>query len=262
MKEFRDKIKKRILEKLDENFDKYFDMILKTIKYVACAIGILFFSKILLKYPLKLAEDYCIDLSGSDYVQLIKNYTVILLGVIVISVLAIPIARLVSKLKSVSKEGASFYNDEQQNTYNTLNKVEVQEDAVRDLINSDDNKIWDEKSEEDLYNRVLRSKDDTYNMLKCKNIKNNMKPLTMIVTRELYNNCRGNITAIIVTEYVKKLGNRKKKKQDEKNQIIAKNIIEFLINNDIIESDDIESEKYYFTQLGNIFMNYFQNGII
>jgi hypothetical protein len=49
---------------------------------------------------------------------------------------------------------------------------------------------------------------------------------------------------------------------EERYKEIAKNIMYFYINNDIIESDDLEDEKYYFTSFGNIFINYFQNGII
>ena len=252
---------RRAKNRIIENFDKYYDMGLSSLKYIFCMIFIIIASKNLLKYPLKLAQEYGIKLSGTEYVELYKNYTTILLGVLTIGLLAIPIVKLVNKLKKLSKEGADFYG-ETQNTYNDLNKFEVQEEAVKDLINSNDDNPCDEKTESDMYDIMIQSENESYNMLKCKNIKNNMKPLTVLVTRELYNNNKTNITKDTVVEYIKNAGNRRKKKLEEKNKNIAKNIIVFLKNNDIIESDDIEEDKYYFTIFGNIFMNYFQNGII
>lgn len=262
MKIFINSIKDKIKYKIYEGFDRYFRMFGQGLKYGICAIIIIIAFKNLVEYSLDLAYKYNIELSGEEYVNLLKGYTPIAIGIILIALLFIPFVRLLNKLKNVSKEGASFYNDEQPDIHYTLNKPEVQIGTVKDLINSDDDKIYDEPAEEDMISKIMKSRDEQYNLIKCTNIKNNMRPLTILITRELYNNNRDNITQEIVIEHIKKTGNRKKKKMEDKNKNIAKKIIVFLKNNDIIESDDGEDEKYYFTPFGNIFMNYFQNGII
>ncbi len=100
-------------------------------------------------------------------------------------------------------------------------------------------------------------------LLKCKLIKSRMLPLTMEVTRELYNQCRTNITYEKVLRYVKIISKYKRKKgMEDKSEKIAKSIVDFLNNNGIIESDEGYEDKYYFTTFGNNYMYYFMNGII
>ena len=261
MEEFKEKLKEKAKQKIIENFDIYWDTILKGIKHIACAIFIIKLFGYTIDYPLKLSERHNIKLEGQEYIELIKNYGILAVYIVIIGVLAMPAIKLANRLKNISKEGVAF-NDELQNTGDSLIKTEVQGETVKDLINSNDDIVFNEKSEEDMYDKVLQEKNETYNLMKCRNIKNNMKPLTMLVTRELYNNNKENITKEFIVEYIRNIGNRKKKKLEEKNKNIAENIIVFLKRNDIIESDDIEDDKYYFTHFGNIFMNYFQSGII
>lgn len=261
MRDFINEIKNKIKNKIYENFEKYWNTIERSIKYVTCIIFIIIIFRWLIRYPLKLAVKYNIELSGQEYVDLYRSYGPILLGILCISVIAIPIVKLVNKLKNVSKEGAEFYEDNQY-VGNGPKKIEIQDGDIKDIINSNDEKIFEEKSEENIYNKRISNCGNSINFLKSKNIKSNMKPLTVIVTMELYNNNKNNITKDIVFEYINNMKNRRKKKLEEQNKKIAKNIIEFLKNNDIIESDDIENGKYYFTPFGTTFMNYFQNGII
>ncbi|MBQ9658039.1 MAG: hypothetical protein IJV31_04640, partial [Clostridia bacterium] len=159
-----------------------------------------------------------------------------------------------------SKEGIEFDKEFQSESVGPV-KTEVQGDSVEDIINSDDERIFEEEREENIYQKRIENSEEFNNFLKCKNIKNNMKPMTVLITNELYNNTKDCITKDIVFEYICNVKNRKGKKLEEQNRQIAKNIVDFLKKNDIIESDDMKDE-YYFTPFGNIFMNYFQNGII
>ena len=235
------------------------------IVYISFVNFIIYISKFLIEFPIFIAYKYNISLNGEEYANLLNNYKWIFLGIIIISVCTLPVIKLANRLKKASKDGAEFYSkDEEQNITNisTMAESEVIKDAVVDLITSDDNNSCDEKVEEEMYNAILEDKNNQLNLLKCRNIKSQMKPLTMFVTRELYCNNKDDITFDIVLNYVKNISKHNKTREEEKSRKITKNIIVFLKNNDIIESDDIDSDRYYFTLLGNIFMNYFSSGII
>lgn len=260
-------IKERTPQAIEFYNDNYnlFKFLLTGFMYIACILLILNIAKKIIEYPVLIAYKYNIQLSGAEYSNIFKEYKFIVLGTLIISICAIPIVRLVNRLKSATKNGIEFYTgDQQQNIINvsSIMKNSVPHRAVEDLISSDDTSCFDEKSEEDLNDVLMRNQDEQLELLKCQNIKNNMKPLTASVTRELYYNYKSNITYEITIEYVKNIRKHKRKKDEEKNKEITKNIIYFLKNNDIIESDDIEDEKYYFTSFGNKYMNYFLSGII
>lgn len=253
----------KVIKFLSKNY-RICRLIIIGIIYI-CFIGfIIYMAKNLIEYPVFIAYKYNIALSGEEYINLFNNYKWIFLGTMLIAICTIPVIKLVNRLKKASKNGAEFYsNEEEQNTTNiSTSKSEVLNDAVIDLMESNDDQSCDEKIEEEMYNTLMEDKDNQLNLLKCKNIKSHMKPLTMLVTRELYCNTKNNITFDIVLNYVKNISKHNKSKEEEKSKKITKNIIDFLENNDIIETDDIEEEKYYFTLLGNIFMNYFSSGII
>ena len=260
MKDFIDIIKDKVINNIYENFNRYFDTILKGIKYILCVSFIVAIARLLVRYPLKLAYEYGIDIEGKEYVEIYKYYGYTVLGILIISILAIPAVKLANRLKNISKEGIEL-DKELQNGGSEPIKTEVQGDSVEDIINSNDERDLDEESEKNIYNRRIESSEEFNNYLKCKNIKNNMKPMTVLITNELYNNNKDCITKDIVFEYICNVKNRKGKKLEEQNRQIAKNIVDFLKKNDIIESDDMKDE-YYFTPFGNIFMNYFRNGII
>lgn len=264
---------KKIIDKIQEFIDFFTKtefyiknevLIKKGLKYVLCIIFITFVAKNLIKYPVYIAYKYNIKLSGADFVNLYSNYNFMFIGTLLLAILAIPGVRLVNRLKKISKDGPEFYEyDEKQISEVTSDyKKEISNEIIIDLIKSNDECICDEKNETDMFNSILNQQNEEMNLLKCRNIKNHMKPLTIIITRELFNNRKNDITSEYVAELVKKNTKRKRKKFEERNKEITKNIIAFLKNNDIIESDDVEDEKYYFTQLGNIFMNYFSSGII
>jgi len=260
MEKFLKVIRDKTINNIYENFDRYFVMILKGIKHIMCALFVIFVSMSLLEYPLKLAKKYGIILSGTEYVGLYKNYSVPFLGILIISIVAIPAVKLVSRMKKFSKDGLQFGDDEQ-NTSNVSPKTEVQQDTVEDIINSNDEYSFDEESEEHIYTRRIESSEEINNFLKCKNIKDNMKPLTLLITMELYNK-NDYITENVVFVTICNLKSRRKKKMEEHNMRNAKNIIEFLKKNAIIESDDIKDGKYYFTPFGNMFMTYLKSGRI
>lgn len=243
---------------------KIYRLIVIGIIYLCFISLIICIAKFLIEYPVFIAYKYNITLNGEEYVNLFNSYKWMFLGVMLIAICTVPIIKLANRLKKASKDGAEFYsNEEEQNTTNiSTTKSEVLNDAVMDLMESNDDQSCDEKIEEEMYNTLMEDKDNQLNLLKCKNIKSHMKPLTMLVTRELYCNSKNNITFEIALNYVKNISKRNKSKQEEKSKKITKNIIDFLKNNDIIEADDVEEEKYYFTSLGNIFMNYFSSGII
>lgn len=252
-----------MLKWITEKLKKEYNTLKSILIYTCCIIFIYIVSKWLIEYPIKLAYKYNIKLDGEQYVNLYSQYKFIIIGVLAIAVLSIPCVKLINRLKRVSKDGLELYEEnKQQDTYNNIDKKEVPNETVQSLINSDDEESYDEKSEEKIYISIVDNKNEELSLLKCENIKNRMKPLTVLVMRELYKNDKNNITQEKVIEYVKKIGRRNKKKLDCKNKEIAKNIIEFLKNNDIIEADDIDNDVYYFTQLGQKFMNYFINGII
>lgn len=129
---------------------------------------------------------------------------------------------------------------------------------IKDIVKTDDTIKDDEEAEKRIFNQELDR-----DLLKCKLIKNRMLPLTMEVTRELYNQCRTNITYEKILQYVKIVSKYKQKKgMEDKSKKIAKSIFDFLNNNGIIESDEGYEDKYYFTTFGNNYMYYFMNGII
>lgn len=237
-------------------------LIRSAVMYVTCILLITRIAMKLIEYPVYIAYKYNISLSGEEYVNLYGTYKYIFLISIIIPICAIPIVKLVNRLKKISKEGGEFYPDESQNTNSQINKSEVSQKEIQDLINSDDDNFIQEKKEEDLVGSVIQNQDNKINLLKCKNIKNHMKPITQLVIMELYNHNKDNITLDTTIELVKHIGKRKRKKFEDRNKEIAKNIIEFLKNNDIIESDDVSDDKYYFTTFGNMYMNYFSSGII
>ena len=100
-------------------------------------------------------------------------------------------------------------------------------------------------------------------LLKYKAIRNKMLPLTMEVTRQIYIQCRTNITYEKVLQYVRLISKYKVKKgSEDKSEKIAKTIVDFLNKNGIIESDEGYNNKYYFTTFGINYMFYFSMGII
>lgn len=136
------------------------------------------------------------------------------------------------------------------------------ESNVIGIMKTDDTKKDDEEAEikifledEDINNEKL--------LYKCKLIKDRMLPLTMEVTRELYNQCKDDITYEKALQYVKTISKyRKRKGLEDKSEKIANSIVDFLNKNGIIESDEGYEDKYYFTTFGKNYMQYFMLGII
>ncbi len=250
------------IEEIQKNY-KIYGNIVSAIVYLFSIILVVYISRQLIEYPLALAYKYNIQLNNEQYVNLYSNYSWIFITILVIAIFAIPIMRLTHKLKKASKEGAEFYKNEdmEQNVIPTV-LTTVDKEVVRDIISSDDSKECDEKIEEDLYDNILEDREKQLEYFRCKDIKSQMKPLTMMVTRELYCNNIDNIDFDIILDYVKDISGHKKTREEEKSKRITQSIITFLKNNDIIESDDLEKDKYYFTHTGKIFMNYFSSGII
>lgn len=98
---------------------------------------------------------------------------------------------------------------------------------------------------------------------KCEKIQNRMNAFTQVITYLLYRNYKNNITydnvmLCIRTTFVY----RKQKVEEDKCDILARNIIDFLNNNGIIESDEGYPDRYYFTLFGNKYIHYFMNRII
>ena len=246
---------------LKKFFHNYGQLLMNGIIYVMCIILITFIAKKLIEYPVAIAYKYNITLTGQEYVNLWGSYKYIFIASMIIPICAIPIVKLVNRIKKISKDGGEFYPDENQNI-NSQAKSEVSKKEIQDLINSNDDSFIQEKKEEELVGSVIQNQDNKINLLKCQNIKNHMRPLTQLVTMELYNHNIDNITLEITIEHVKNIGKRRRKKFKDRNKEIAKNILDFLNNNDIIESDDVTEGKYYFTALGIIYMNYFSSGII
>ena len=257
------KMKESIKYVIDEKGTYYVHEIIKGIKYV---ITILFLTKIaknLIEFPIKVAYKYNINISGEEYFNLYGNYNKMFIYTLIIIIVALPVIKLVSRLKHASKDGLDFYEESvKQDTQKEFNNAGPQIETIKDIIKSDDKESFDEDVEEKIYKQLLSSKDDSINVYKCKNIKSIMKPLTLRVANDLYSNSRENINMDVLYNCVKRNIKRKRKMTEERYKEISENIIYFLINNDIIESDDLEEEKYYFTSFGNIFINYFQNGII
>lgn len=153
-----------------------------------------------------------------------------------------------------------FYRDNEiQNADSVIARNEESfSTKIKDIVKTDDTLRDDEESEENLF-----CEDIDTNLLKCRLIKQQMLPLTMAVTRELYNQCKTNISYEKVLYYVKIMSKyRKRKGMEDKSEKIAKSILDFLNRNDIIESDEAYQDRFYFTILGNTYMNYFMNGII
>lgn len=261
MEDFKNKLKEQTKNLILDNYGSFIKNIWDGIKYIAFIFLVIVVFKHLLKFVLELAIQNNIKITGNEYVELMKNFGTVVVWIILIGILSRPAVKLANKIKKLSRDGVQF-GDEEQNTSKVAPKKEVQHDSVEDIINSDDENSLDEAREEHIYERRIENSENTTNYLKCKNIKENMKPLTALITRELYINSKENITKEIVFEYICNIKNRRGKKLEEQNKQIAKNIVEFLKKNDIIESDDMEDDKYYFTYFGNLFMNYFQSGII
>lgn len=253
-------IMKKIIKRIIKLFHEEYSLLKNGIIYVSCIFLILHISKKLIEYPLLIAYKYNIELDGENYINLYSSYKYIFLGTLIIAVGAIPFVKLINRIKRVSKNGIEC--NEEQNTENNLYKKEIPKEAIQNLIESNDTNNFDEKSEEEMYNSILKNRNDEVNLLKYKSIKTRMKPLTALIAMELYNHSKNNIYIEIVIEYIKQKSNRNKKRMNDRNREIAENIINFLVNNDLIEADDIEEGKYYFTPFGNSFMNYFSNGII
>lgn len=253
---------KQEIEEIQRNY-KIYSRIAAAIIYFFSIVFIIYLSKQLIEYPLALAYKYHIQFSDEQYVNLYGSYSWVFIAILIIAIFAIPIMKLTHKLKKASKDGAEFYktDDMEQNTILTTPKM-VDQSVIRDIISSDDSKECDEKVEEELYDNILENREKQLEYFKCKDIKSQMKPLTMMVTRELYCNNIDNINFDIILDYVKNISGHKRTKEEEKSKKVTQSIITFLKNNDIIESDDMETDKYYFTHTGKIFMNYFSSGII
>lgn len=261
MKDFKDKLIEKTENLILDNFESLIKNICDGVKYLACISIVVFIFKHLLKFSLELAIKNNIKITGTDYVTLMKEFGIVVVFIILIGILSRPIVKIANKIKKISKDEIEMFGDEEQNINLVPIKIEVQKDTVEDILNSDDRIIFEEKTEENIYTRAIENGEEINNLLKCKNIKDNMKPLTAIITIKLYNNNKDNINKEIIYEYICNEKNRKRKKLEEQNRKLAQNIIEYLKKNDIIEADDIE-DKFYFTPFGNIFMNYFQKGII
>lgn len=105
--------------------------------------------------------------------------------------------------------------------------------------------------------------DEEKDLLKYRAIRNKMLPLTMEVTRQLFNQHRTDITHEKVLQYVRLISKYKVKKgSEDKSEKIAKSIVDFLDKNGIIESDEGYEDRYYFTTFGNNYMYYFAIGRI
>lgn len=253
----------KIKQYIEENWNDLIHMLTKAVKYTVTILFLTQIVKILIEFPVKIAYKYNIELEGESFTNLYGNYSKMFVSALIIIIVALPAIKLLSRLKHASKDGLDFYEENiGQDTQKGLKNIAPQTETIKDIINSDDDESCNEKAEENIYKQLLSSKDDSINIYKCKNIKSSMKPLTLRVTNDLYNNCRENVNMEVIYSYVKSNIRRKRKITEERYKEIAENIMYFLINNDIIESDDIEYEKYYFTSFGNIFINYFQNGII
>lgn len=254
-------MKKKAIESLvKENRELFKSGIL----YFFCIIFIVIIAKKILEYPVMIAYKYNIKLTGEEYINMFVNYKYIFMTTLIIAIGAIPFVKLINRIKKISKDGGEFYPDEKQNTNNIVkaNGNQISGREVQDILTSNDDKIFNEPQEKAIYESAKIKQDNNTVLLKCQNIKANMKPLTQLVTRELYNHNKEEITIDITKDHVMTVGKHKGKKWEDKNKEIAKNIIAFLKNNDIIESDDMEDGKYYFTLLGRAFMNYFSSGII
>lgn len=236
--------------------------------YCFSVILIIKFGERLIRLPFTIANEYNIKVTNVDEISKLfpTNFSTIILGLLLIAVLALPIYFLLGRVKKFSKNGElEFGSDDEQisDKVTLLLNQRYTENGVKDIINSDDKEKIDEPEEERLISDTVNSKDKTIMELKCQSIKSRMQPLTLEVTRELYYHHKENISFEIVLEYVKQ-GNRHIFRRDiiEKNEKTAKKIIDFLKNNDIIEADEGYNDKYYFTILGTIFMDYFRLGII
>lgn len=236
--------------------------------YCFSVILIIKFGERLIRLPFTIANEYNIEVTNVDDVSKLfpTNYSTIFIGLLLIAVLALPIYFLLGRVKKFSKNGELEFRGDDEQTSNKVTLVQNQkytENGVKDIINSNDEEKMDEPEEERLINNTVDSQDKTIIELKCQNIKNKMQPLTLEVTKELYYHHKENISFEMVLEYVKQKSKYKFRRDAvEKNEKIARKIIDFLKNNDIIEADEGYDDKYYFTILGVIFMNYFRVGII
>lgn len=150
-------------------------------------------------------------------------------------------------------------DDEVQSTADVRKTIDkISDTEIKDIVKTDDTKNNDEKAELKMF---LKSPEN--DLLKFKNIKNRMLPLTMKVTIELYNRYETDINYVKVLDCVMFYNNhRRKKVLEDTNQKLAKSILDFLNNNGIIESDEGYENKYYFTIFGKKYMYYCINGMI
>lgn len=238
------------------------------IVYLCSVFIIIGLGKSLIKMPFDIANEYNIKIDKTEQIieLLPDDYTIIILGVLLIAVLTVPMYFAIGRIKKISKEGGEFYKENEIQTDEKVNpqasKV-YKDSGVRDIIYSDDNIKDDDIEEERLINNSVNDRDDTISILKCENIRSRMLPITREITRELYNHCKKNITRDIVLEFVKK-ENRYRMRNSSKynNEKMADSIIDFLKKNDIIESDDGCEDKFYFTIFGEKYMKYFVTGKI
>jgi hypothetical protein len=257
------KIKVYVKQYEEEEHNNIIHIITKGVKYFITILFLTHIAKVLIELPVKIAYKYDIELSGDNYVTIFKNYSGIFICSIIVIIVALPAIRLIGRLKHASKDGLDFYEENiKQAVQKDVSNNAPQTETIKDIINSDDEESYDESTEENMYKQLLDNQQDYINIYKCKNIKSNMKPLTLKVTNELFNNWKDNINNDVVYDRVKSNIKKKRKITDDRYKEITENIMYFLINNDIIESDDLEYGKYYFTSFGNTFINYFQNGII
>lgn len=247
---------------------KIWKSVILGIVYTCSIFIIIGLGKSLIKMPFDIANEYNIKINKTEQiVELLPNdYTIIILGVLLIAVLTLPMYFAIGRIKKISKDGGEFYRDDEIQTDEKImpfKKKEYKDKGVRDIILSDDDIKDDDVEEERLINNSVNDRDDTITVLKCENIKSRMLPLTREVTMSLYNHCPKNITREIVLEYVKRENRyRIKKNTKYNNEKMTDRIIDFLKKNDIIESDDGCEDKFYFTVFGSTYMKYFITGKI
>ncbi len=228
---------------------KVWNIIINCILVIYSTFQVIELGKDMLEYPFVLSQKYNLN-NNVIAEKVFSNYNFTIGIIIVVGIFLVPIIRMLGRIKKFGKDGIETFDEDDQ-----TNEKIVQSDkkdlkpSIGTIIGSDDENNNDERNEIELLKDY--SEKDLLNRYELKSIEVivYMKNLTKYILRKLYYE-----KLEISQEQVKKIISEMKgyrNMSDISKTRKAKNIIVFLENNDIIESDEGE-EMYIITPFGEV----------
>lgn len=247
-----DKIKKILLSevKMDVKDKIVYKNALRGYLYFFSILFIWGMGKRLISYPFKLAQIYNLDVN--QVAELVfKNYNITIAVIMIIAILAVPIYEIFLRLKKLGLESLEFFDHSEQSIERiTIPDIQtIDKDISNIIVQADDKNLDDEECEKELINKSSKEDYKNINDIKSDNVIEYMNPITQkVLLRLYYNRLKISVTSInCILDSIR----RYRRMRNEQKVDLANDIIAFLVNNDIIESDEME-DSYYFTNFADV----------